>query len=258
MSRAAKLWALLLPLTVLLGWQAASAFKLYPEQLVVPPAKVLDSLVALARDGTLWAHLKVSLIRVFGGYFLGSAAGLALGVAMGRSRAVEEYLGPTLTALRQIPLYGWVPFLIVLLGVGDGFKMAFVAIGTFYPVVLNTQEGVQRVPEKYLEVGQAFGHSRLSVLTKIVLPSALPAIFTGLRTGLGVAWMSAVGAEVLASASGLGFLISWGRQLMQFDLVMVGVLCIGLVGLGMNNLLNPLESYFLRWRDDGNGKDNGL
>lgn len=252
------LWALLLPLALLLGWQAASALKLYPEQLVVPPAKVLESFIALAKDGTLWGHLKASLSRVFAGYLMGSAAGLALGVALGRSQIVEEYLGPSLTSLRQIPLYGWVPFLIVLLGVGDGFKAVFVAIGTFYPVVLNTQEGVKRVPEKYLEVGQAFGHGRFSVLAKIVLPSALPSVFTGLRTGLAMAWMSAVGAEVLASASGLGFLISWGRQLLQFDLVMVGVICIGLVGLAMNNLLNPLEAYFLRWRDNGNGKSNSL
>jgi sulfonate transport system permease protein len=252
-ARSASLsWAL--PLGLLVLWQAASALRLFPEQLVVPPRQIMATFWDLAKDGTLFANLKVSLLRVMAGFLIGSAIGLALGAAMGLSEEAEAYLGPFFTALRQVPLYGWIPFLIVLLGVGDGFKVVFVAIGAFYPMAMNTFEGVQHVPVQYVEVARAYGHGRGALLRHVILPAALPSVFTGLRLALSIAWMSSVGAEVMAASSGLGYMISWGRQLMQFDIVMVGVICIGLVGLAMNNLLNPLEAHCLRWRRTYGGR----
>lgn len=141
----------------------------------------------------------------------------------------------------------WVPVLILWLGIGETSKVIVITIGTFWPVLLNTVHGIKNVDKRYLEVGSVLEKKRKIVLAKIILPSALPSIFTGLRIGLGNAWMSVVGAELIAAASGIGYLISYARELSQPDVMLVGVFSIGIIGLLIDMLLKKVEKWALRW-----------
>jgi sulfonate transport system permease protein len=229
-------------------WEIATRLKLFPSQLLVPPKQVIFTFVDLLKRGDLLVHLKISLIRVIGGFLLGVSSGFILGIAMGLSKNVERYVGPLFNSIRQIPLLGWMPLLMLWLGVGEAFKVVFIAIGAFYPMVLNTFEGIKNVPREYVEVARVFEYSKLRLLQKVILPAALPSVFTGIRLGLSMSWMLVVGAELVAASEGIGYLMTWGRQLFQFDIVLLGVVIIGTVGLIMNHIVAGFEVYFLRWR----------
>lgn len=236
------------PLILLIFWETATRLKLFPSQLLVPPKQVVLTFVDLLRRGDLIIHLRISLMRVVAGFLLGITSGFILGTAMGLSKRLERYIYPFFNLVRQIPLLGWMPLLMLWFGVGELFKIVFIAIGAFYPMVLNTFEGIRNVPKEYMEVAKVFEYGKLRLLQKVILPTALPSIFTGIKLGLSMSWMLVVGAELVAASEGIGYLMTWGRQLFQFDIVMLGVIIIGIIGLFMNNALGALEVRFLRWR----------
>ncbi|HEX9080544.1 MAG TPA: ABC transporter permease, partial [Desulfuromonadaceae bacterium] len=173
------------------------------------------------------------------------------GACMGRSRRVEDYAGPLFHGLRQIPVLAWIPLLMLWIGIGEEFKIGFIAITAFYPMALNTSEGVRGVSGAYLELGQVLELSRLQQFGTIILPAALPAIFTGLRLSLGISWMALVGAELVAASEGIGFMMYTGRQQFQLDTVMVCIMAIGAAGYAMSLALERIEGHFLRWRGSG-------
>jgi sulfonate transport system permease protein len=239
---------LVLPVALLLVWRVACKHEWVPPQLLPAPDMVRDTLVDEVRTGDLWANVRVSVERVLVGFTVGSAAGLVLGAAMGLSRRLEEYVYPLFNALSQVPVLAWVPLAMLFLGIGESLKFVFIAFAAFLPVAVNTLRGFRGVPKTYLDVGATFRFTRRQSLWRIVLPAAVPSIFVGLRTGLTQAWLSLVTVELLASSEGLGFLIVWGRQLFQLDLVLVGILAVGTVGLVLDKGLAALEKRFLRWR----------
>lgn len=237
-----------LPLLVLVLWQLGSVLRLLPPVLFPPPAQIARTFADLAANGQLWSNLQISLVRVAAGFTLGTLVGFALGVAMGASRTVENLLGPVFHGFRQVPIYGWMPFLILSLGVGETFMVAFIALGAFYPVVLNTVEGMRTVPEHYIEVGRIFELSGPDLLRRVILPAALPAIFTGVRLALGLSWMLVIAAEFLAANTGIGHMMAWSRVLLQSDVVVIGIVVVGVVGFLMDLLVRRLESRALGWR----------
>lgn len=239
------LFGLLIPVAIIVLWEIATRCGLFPEQLLVPPRRVVFAFIDLIKDGSLTANLKISLIRVTEGFLAGSSVGLLVGTLMGLSKNVERYAGPFLHALRQVPLFGWMPFLILLFGIDEVFKVVFVAIGAFYPMVLNTFEGIKNVPKEYVEVGRVFEYGQAKLLRKVIFPAALPSIFTGIKFSLGISWMLVVGAEFVGASSGIGYLMTWGRLLLQFDIVFVGVIVIGAVGLTMNYVIRRIETVYL-------------
>jgi sulfonate transport system permease protein len=238
----------ILPLILLISWQIATRLGLFPSTLIVPPKQVIFTFADLLKNGDLIGHLKISLIRVIAGFLVGSLTGFVLGTAMGLSKSIERYVGPLFHSIRQVPLLGWMPLLMLWLGIGEAFKIIFVAIAPFYILTLNTLEGIKGVPSEYVELAQVFEYNKVKLLRKVILPAALPSILTGIRLGLSMSWMTIIGAELIASESGIGYMMTWGRQLFQLDVVMVGVIVIGIIGLIMNNIMGPVESYFLRWR----------
>lgn len=243
-----KSLSFVVPLILLILWEIATRLELFPIQLLVSPKQVIFSFMDLLKQGDLIVHLKISLLRVIGGFLLGILTGFILGIAMGLSKRVEEYAGPLFNSIRQIPLLGWMPLLMLWLGVGESFKITFIAMGAFYPMALNTFEGIKNVPREYVEVARVFEYDKLRLLQKVILPAALPSIFTGIRLSLSMSWMSVVGAELVAASEGIGYLMTWSRQLFQFDIVMIGVIIIGVVGLIMDQVMGWFEVYFLRWR----------
>jgi sulfonate transport system permease protein len=239
---------IILPILLFIFWEISTRMELFSSQLLVPPKQVLLAFQDLLREGELLNHLEISLLRVLSGFIIGAASGFLLGTVLGTSKQIEKYVAPIFNSFRQIPLMGWMPLLMLWLGVEETFKIVFISFGAFYALTLNTFEGIKNVPKEYVEVAKVFEYSRLKLLRKVVLPSALPSIFTGIKLGLSMSWMLVVGAEFVAASEGIGYLMTWGRQLFQFDIVILGVIIIGIVGLIMNQVLGIFETRFLSWR----------
>src|SRR6185369_151997 len=151
-----------------------------------------QALLEMWRTGDLVRHASISLLRVAYGFSAGAGISLALGIAMGLSRRVEDYVRPLFTAFAQVPTLGWIPFLMLLVGIGEGLKILVIAKAAFVPITLNTLAGIRAVPSHYTEVGAVFRFSRWQMLSRVVLPAAVPPIFTGLRYGLTHAWNALV------------------------------------------------------------------
>lgn len=245
-----KRWLLAwpLPLGLLLLWQLAAQQQWVAPQILPPPALVASTFADMLHSGELADNLQISLLRVLVGFALGAALGLALGVAMGLYPALRDYLYPSFKALAQIPALGWLPLLMMLVGIDEALKIILVAKAVLVPVTLNTLQGLQGVPTPYLEVARVYGFSRWQLLHKVVLPAALPHIWNGIRYGLTHAWLALVAVELLASSEGLGFLIVYGRQLYQLDVVLASVVVVGAIGYLLDRLLALAEARLLRWR----------
>jgi sulfonate transport system permease protein len=245
------LWAWPFPLAVLLLWHLASVWGWVPEQVLPPPAVVFQTFADLAASGELWDHLRISLVRVFTGFGMGLVAGLALGAAMGLSPTVRAYVFPLFKAFSQVPVIGWLPLLMLLVGIDEGLKFLLIAKATLVPVTINTCQGIQGVPNRFIEVAKVYGFTRWQMLTKVVFPAATAPIWNGVRYGLTHAWLALVVVELLASSEGIGFLIVYGRQLFQLDVVLAAVLAVGIVGFAIDRLLSLTEAWLLRWRKPG-------
>ncbi|WP_348759855.1 MFS transporter [Candidatus Methylocalor cossyra] len=238
----------LFPATLLVLWQLSAHYGWTSPQILPPPAVVWATLEDLLVSGEIATNLGISLWRVLQGFALGSGIGLALGFAMGLSRTVEAYLGPTFKALASVPMLGWVPLFIVLLGIDEALKVAIIAVGCVVPVTLNTLEGVRAVPKGYVEVARVLRFSRWQLLRQVIVPAAVPPIFSGISLSLSHAWKAMVAIELMASSEGIGFLMVMGRQLFQLDVVLATILVIGVIGLILDQGLRLAERYLTRWR----------
>lgn len=231
-----------LPLGLLLLWALGAARGWISPQVLPSPQFVWETLAELATNGELWTHAAASLQRVLVGFVAGSLLGLLLGALMGLSRSVEAYLLPSFNALVQIPVLGWMPFVLLLVGIGEPLKYILIAKAALVPVTLATLQGFRQAPQNLLEVGSVYGYTRRQQVLEIVLPTALPTLFTGLRLGFTKAWLSLVVVELVASSEGLGYLIVYGRQLFQLDLVMAAVIIVGALGYLIDRLLDAAEA----------------
>ena len=240
----------LLPVGVCLGltalwWLAASGSPLFPT-----PGAVLLGIASLVKDGTLLRHVTASLYRVTYGYGIALLLALPLGILMGWSRTAFTAFNPVVQMLRPISPIAWIPLAILWFGVGDLSPMFLVFLASFFPMVLATSSGVQLVEREYLWAAQNFGVTGLKLFTHVIIPGALPTIITGMRVGLGVAWLVVVAAEMVAINSGLGFLIMDSRNAgMRYDLVVAGMVMIGVIGLLLDLVMRRLENLKeVRWR----------
>lgn len=242
------LLGLALPLALLIAWQLSSIYGWLPEQILPAPQVVLQTLSDYAADGGLWSDTSISLLRVLRGFTSGAAIGLTLGGIMATSPRLRAYLDPLFLAVSQVPILGWVPLLILLIGIDEGLKTSLVALAVFIPVTLGTYQGIRDVPHGYREVGQVLTFDRRQMLGTIILPAAVPAIFTGLREGLSNGWQTLVAVELLASTEGLGYQMAYGRQLFQLELVIAAMLIIGAIGFLFDFGLGRIERYLQRWQ----------
>ena len=240
-----------LPVLLIAGWGLSVHFGVLDARLWSSPELVMAGGWAALRDGSLAAALEASLKRDLQGFVIGAGLALPLGLLLARVRLADRLLSPTLNAARQIALFAWVPFLSLWLGNGEPGRIAFIALASFFPVLLNTHLGATRVEIRHLEVARVLCLRPHRVLLKIILPSALPAIMTGLRLGLIYAWLGTIGAEYLFSTTnGIGSMMMDARDLFRMDLVILGMAVIGGVGfalhLGLNSALSRLFSMSQR------------
>jgi sulfonate transport system permease protein len=239
----------LVPLALLAVWDVLTRFKLVNTLLLAEPVAVLTNLKEQLQSGDLVGHLLASLQRDLTGFALGATAGIGLGSAMGLSRLADRLVGPTFHAAKQVAVFAWIPLISVWFGIGEPAKIVFIALSAFYPVVVNTFEGIRSVGREHIEVARVFRFTRLQVLRKVVLPGALPSIFSGLHLGLIYSWLGTLGAEyLLAAGPGVGNLMIEGREQFQMAKVLLGVIVAGGVGYLLNALATKLESNLLRWR----------
>lgn len=236
-----------LPVAVLLLWQVTTAYRWLPAQILPPPAMVAATLIDLARDGEITANLRISLWRISSGFAAGVTAGLAFGTLLGMSRTLDLYLGPSFRALAQIPSLGWVPILLLIFGLDEIVKILIVAKACFVPTVVATSEGIRAVPRQYIEVAKVLRLPRRSVVFKLLAPAALPTIFSGIRLALSHAWISLITVEMLAATEGVGYMMVWGRTLFQIDIVIAGMVIIGVIGLCLDAGLARIERRLRRW-----------
>lgn len=247
---------LTLPLLILFAWWAVYAFGITDNKLFVPPGKVLDAAWELSEGGAVWHTLGRSLLRDIAGFLIGSGLGLALGVLLGVSLKTERFFGLTLNSIKQVSLFAWLPLLSLWFGFGEASKLAFIAWAAFFPVLLNTLEGVSGVPRELVEVARVMRFSRRQVFTRLVLPAALPSIFNGIYLALVFSWMATLGAEyMLGSGDGMGVLLMESRTEFRMDRMLLGIVLVGAIGFALDISAKALERRLLRWRD---GQPSGV
>jgi len=245
--------ALIVPLMLLAFWHVATTQRW---TLLIPtPWQVAEYMVDFAQGGiyddaysaTLVTHLLASMSRVYGGFALAAAFALPIGLLIGRIESARMLLDPFLQLMRPIPVTAWLPLSMILFGLGAKSAFALVCLGAFYPILLNTIFGVRSVDPKLFEAASMLGCKGNAQFFKVVLPAATPSIFTGLRLGLGLAWFVIVVGEMTGVPQGLGAVIMDGRTLSRTELVICGMIVIGVAGYLSDRVVVAIGNRLLRW-----------
>jgi sulfonate transport system permease protein len=240
---------LVLPFALIALWWAASHGGWSHSPMLVPPEKVLQTAIDQIVSGKLARALGASLARELTGFAIGTVAGLLLGACLGLSPRFNRIVGPSFNTFKQISLFAWIPLISVWFGLGDTAKVVFLSLAALVPVVVNTCDGIRNTPTTLLEVARAYGYTRLQTIGSVILPAAVPAIFTGVFLALIYSWLATIGAEYLLVAGfGIGNTLIDGSEHFQMDLVIFGMAVIGLVGWAMNACARILERRVSRWR----------
>jgi len=239
--------AIIVPIIVIMLWQILSDKGIIKSSVLPSPYVIYIAFIDLVKSGELFTNLLISIARVLKGYAIGAFLGITIGILIGLFRGAEKSLDLIIGFLRPIPIVAWVPVLILWMGIDESSKITVIIIGSFWPILINTIQGIKGADKKFLEVSEILEKNKLEVLTKIVFPSALPSIFTGLRIGIGSAWMSVITAEVIAATSGIGYQIAYARELSQPDVMLVGVFSIGVVGFLIDYLIKRLQVVIIKW-----------
>lgn len=214
------------------------------------PWDVIAGTLELMEDGTLWRHIGASLMRVGVGFGLAVCLAIPLGLWMGWVRGVYNTLNPVFQILRPISPIAWIPIAILWFGVGNASPIYLIFISSVFPMIVQTTEGVHTIEKRYLRAAENFGVSRYTLFRQVVIPAVLPQVVIGMRIGLGVAWLVVVAAEMIALRSGLGYMIMDSRNAgNRYDLVIAGMIIIGLIGLSLDGVMRMLEGIkWVRWR----------
>jgi NitT/TauT family transport system permease protein len=223
----------------------------WTDSVIFPtPWKVVTGTLELIENGTLWMHIGSSLMRVASGFLLAVALAVPLGLWMGWVKGAFITLNPLFQILRPISPIAWIPIAILWFGVGNASPIFLIFISSVFPMIVQTTVGVHTIERRYLRAAENFGVSRYTLFRQVVIPAVLPQIVVGMRIGLGVAWLVVVAAEMIALRSGLGYLIMDSRNAgNRYDLVIAGMIIIGLIGLMLDGIMRLLEQHKLvRWR----------
>ncbi|MEH7114766.1 ABC transporter permease [Neobacillus niacini] len=239
---------IVLPLLIVLVWVYVTEKEFIGAYLIPSPLAVFNTIVLFIGDGTLLGDTWNSLSRMLQGFFLAVFFGLIFGVVMGLFTRFDRFFAGVFNAIRVIPPLAWIPIIILWFGIGETSKVIIIFKSAFFPILLNTIQGIEGVPKGYFEVSKLMGVSKRKVLFSVIFPAALPSIFVGLRLGLGAAWMAVVAAELIASDSGLGYRITQGRELSQPDVMVIGMAMIGLIGVSMDTFITFIKKRVLSWQ----------
>ena len=233
---------------ILILWELGCRYG-YISNIALPaPTEAFAAFMDLLRSGMLWKHLSASLSRLIVGWTLGSLLGIAVGLSIGLFSLARSGLLPLVSALFPIPKIALLPLFIIWFGIGEGSKIATILFGTFFPTVIATYGGVDNVDRNLIRMGQSFGISWLSIVRKIIVPGALPAILSGFRISASIAIVLLVAAEMIGAEFGIGAYILMAGALFAIDQLIAGVAMLSILGLTISWLIGRAERYFLDWR----------
>jgi NitT/TauT family transport system permease protein len=243
------------PIVVLLLWHCASTYGWVDARFVPAPLTVLNSLKdwmfgqvgAGPYSGTWFAHAANSTYRVLGGFLIAAVFGVVLGCIIGWSRLTSDLLDPIIQIMRPIPITAWVPFAVIFFGIRDASAFFLIALGAFFPIVVNTAAGVAGTPKLLVRAARMLGIRKYNILPRVVLPAAMPYIFTGLRLGIGLAWVLVIVAEMMAVKSGLGFAMWDAYYFLRMDIIIAAMLSVGFLGFISDLAIKAIGNYILRW-----------
>jgi NitT/TauT family transport system permease protein len=241
---------ILSPIGLLLLWELAAHVGFIDVRFFPAPSAVLERFAALSASGELWVHLAASLQRLFWGILVGGVPALALGIAMGLSRPLRAAINPLVSATYPIPKSAILPLMLLIFGLGEASKVAMVALGVFYPVLINTIAGVVNIPRIYLDVGRNFHAGRWQVFYTIALPGAVPSIFAGIKLGVGMGLILIAISEMIGAKNGIGYMIWNAWQILTVETMYVGLLVIAILGFLFAVALDALEQRLVPWQRD--------
>lgn len=236
-----------IPVIIVIGWFCITTFGSIPTGLLPNIPKVGRAFVNMVQTGQLKADLLVSLSRVVKGYLIAVVLGVVLGSLMGMFRTVKELFLPIITVIRQIPMIAWIPLIILWCGIGELSKIVIIVLAAFFPVLVNTQSGMESTPQGYIEVARLYKLNPWRTFISVYLPHALPQILVGLKLGLGISWMAVVAAELIAATAGIGYRMSNARSMMQADVVIVCMIVVGVVGVIMDKVIGSAFGMATPW-----------
>jgi ABC-type nitrate/sulfonate/bicarbonate transport system permease component len=239
-------------------WWLAGVAGLAEPTLLPPPREVFHTLATMVADASLLRHMGITLARVLAGFLVAVAIALPVGVAMALSRTVRDALEPLVELLRPIPPLAAIPLAVLWFGIGELTKVLLIALAAFFPIVVNTIAGFSAVQPVHVQAALSLGAGRWQVLWFVVARAALPDLVVGLRLGLGLSFLQLVAAELIASSSGLGWLIWDARFHFLGDRILVGMIGIGVLGYGLNRLALALERRMVRWQPLGEAAGIGV
>lgn len=238
-------WAV--PALVVVLWEAAARLGLITSQVLPAPSSVLGTAIDLARNGELFIHLGVSLLRAAAGFVIGGTIGLALGILVGFSPFAQALFDRSIQMVRAVPFLAMLPLVIVWFGVGEVAKIFLVALAVLFPIYINTMLGIRQIDPKLMELAKVIGLDWTAIVRRIILPGAMPSILTGVRYALAHAWLALVIAETLATTRGIGFLAMDAREFLQTNVILLTMIIYAIIGVIADALVRSLEARFLSW-----------
>jgi len=239
-------------IVAVVAWQAVSTAGIFPAFALPSPLAVWRAFVDILRNGyggqSLIGDILVSCFRIVIGFVGAVAIGVPVGLLMSRNKFVFDVIDPLLQFVRPVPPLAYIPLLVVWFGIGELPKAILILVGTIPVIIIGTMSGVKSTPPLRISMARTLGASNAQIFRRIVLPSAMPEIFTAMRVGIGVAWTCLVAAELIAASSGLGWLVQFAGQALQVSVVIVGIVIIGIIGYAMELIIRKIENWVVPWR----------
>jgi ABC-type nitrate/sulfonate/bicarbonate transport system permease component len=236
------------PLFLLLLWEVAARLGWIDVRFFPAPSKIFQTMFTLIENGQLWIHLKASMYRLFWGFLFGGIPALVLGISMGLSRPLRAICDPLVAATYPIPKSAILPLILLICGLGEASKIVMVAIGLFYPILINAMAGVLEIPKIHFDVSKNFGASKLQVFRTVALPGAMPLIMTGVKLGVGMGLILISLAEMVGAKSGLGYMMWNAWEILSVETMYVGLIVIAALGVLFTLILNEVERYLVPWK----------
>jgi len=235
-------------IVILLAWEFVSRRGWFPPLFLPAPSAILFEGWTMLKTGLIFKHVLASLSRILLGFLIACTLGVAVGILIGFFSIPEAVGNPLIAATFPIPKIAILPLLILWLGIGEPPKVAVIALGVFFPMVINVYTGVKNVDPLLIKAALSLGSNRTRIIKKVILPAVLPMVFAGMKLGIGIALLLVVAAEMVAADAGIGFMILTAADLMETKKLMVGLITLSLLGIFFNWLFQKLERLFIPWK----------
>lgn len=239
---------IILPIIIILIWHFLALTETIRSNLLPPPQEVINEILILTRDGSLFSHILISLSRVFYGFIFGAIAATLLGVLTGVSPLMRVFFDPTIQALKAVPSLAWVPLFILWFGIFEDSKIALISVGVFFPIYLNLMMGIRQIDKKMVEVAHVYNLNSFQTIRWILLPGIIPEWVTGLRSGLALGWMFVIAAELMGASEGLGYLMIDGQMTGRPALIIGALILFAMIGKLTDELIYVSAKPFLKWK----------